>query len=98
MSDDKKQITVSIKIPDGVERGVYANSMQVGHTKDEFVLDFINFIPHHNSGVVNSRVILSPGSMKRIINALQDNLSKYEQRYGDIEYDDKNNIGFSPGD
>jgi hypothetical protein len=71
---------VQIKIPDSVLHGVYANQMMVTHTREEFVLDFINLFPP--SGVVNARVIVSPGHMKRMIRALQDNLSKYEGHFG----------------
>lgn len=74
---------VSIKIPDSVLHGVYANQMMVTHTREEFVLDFINLFPP--SGVVNARVIVSPGHMKRMIRALEDNLSKYEGRFGALE-------------
>ena len=74
---------VQIKIDDKVLKGSYANAMQVGHTKEEFVLDFINLFPPQ--GVVTARVITSPGHLKRIIAALQDNIAKYETQYGRIE-------------
>jgi hypothetical protein len=32
-----------------------------------------------------SRVIVSPGHMKRVIDALADNLQKYEQKYGPVK-------------
>lgn len=73
---------VPIKLPDSVLPGVYANQMMVTHTREEFLLDFINLFPP--SGVVNARVIVSPGHLKRMIRALQDNLSKYETRFGSI--------------
>lgn len=74
---------VPIKLPDSVLPGVYANQMMVTHTREEFLLDFINLFPP--SGVVNARVIVSPGHLKRMIRALQDNLSKYESRFGSIK-------------
>ena len=73
---------VPIKLPDSVLPGVYANQMMVTHTREEFLLDFINLFPP--SGVVNARVIVSPGHLKRMIRALQDNLSKYEAHFGSI--------------
>lgn len=72
-----------VKIKDEVLGGVYANNMMVGHTREEFVLDFIYAFPQ--GGVVNSRVITSPGHIKRIIRALSENLKKYEQRFGEIK-------------
>lgn len=74
---------MQIKIEDAVLKGVYANALQVGHTKEEFILDFMNLVPPQ--GIAVARVFLSPGHMKRILNALQDNIKKYEQQFGKIE-------------
>jgi len=77
----KKQI--NIKVKDEQLVGKYSNMMQVAHTKEEFILDFMNIVPPQ--GVLASRIILSPGHLKRIIKALQDNLQKYEYAFGEIE-------------
>ncbi len=66
-------------------KGVYANAMSVVHSKEEFTLDFMNIYPHQGAGIVNGRIIISPGHMKRIISALQDNLKKYENQFGKVE-------------
>jgi len=71
-----------IKIADPIAGGEYANAMQVSHTKEEFIMMFANIIG--NNGRVVSKVITSPGHLKRIIAALQDNLKKYEERFGTI--------------
>ena len=57
--------------------------MQVLHTKEEFVLDF--FLVSPPTGVLTSRVIMSPGHSKRMVKALQENLGKYEEKFGKIE-------------
>ena len=87
---------MQIKISDEVLKGNYANAMQVAHTKEEFLLDFMNLSPHQGVGIVSSRIIMSPGHMKRVIVALQDNLKKYENQFGKIEQADAPNseIGF----
>lgn len=77
------QKEIKIKITDEVLGGVYANAMRIAHTKEEFILDFMNIVPPH--GILNSRVITSPGHMKRIVKALQENLQKYEDKFGAIE-------------
>ena len=77
-----KQRQVQIKIPDQILGGVYANQMMVTHTREEFMLDYINLFPP--SGVVNARVIVSPGHLKRMIRALSENLSRYEARHGQV--------------
>ena len=37
------------------------------------------------AGTVTARVIVSPGHMKRILEALRDNVSKYEKAFGTIQ-------------
>lgn len=73
---------IPIKLPDDVAGGVYANNMVVSHSREEFVMDFLYLYPRQ--GVVNARVITSPGHMKRIIRALSENLRKYEAEFGEI--------------
>lgn len=77
-----KRRELSVKVPEDVLGGVYANQMMVRHTREEFLIDFINLFPPE--GVVNARVIVSPGHLKRMIRALQDNLQRYEARFGPI--------------
>lgn len=83
MPDQNQQ--VNIKIDDTTMKGVYANAMGVSHTKEEFTMDFMNVYPYQRAGIVTSRVITSPGHMKRIYLALQDNIKKYEDKFGKIE-------------
>ncbi len=74
---------IQVKINDAVLQGVYANMVQVGHTPEEFILDFMNLFPP--AGIVTSRVIISPAHMKRIALALEDNLKLYEEQFGKIK-------------
>ena len=74
---------IKINFPQELQGGVYSNNMVVSHTKEEFILDFIMVAPP--AGTVTSRVIVSPGHMKRILAALQDNISKYEKAFGTIQ-------------
>lgn len=73
---------LQVKVPERVLPGVYSNQMMVAHTREEFVIDFINLFPPE--GVVNARVIVSPGHLKRMIKALQDNLKRYETNHGPV--------------
>ncbi len=68
--------------------------MVVAHTREEFVMDFMMVVPP--VGTVMSRVIVSPGHMKRMISALQDNVPKYEARFGTIQSAEgpKGDIGY----
>ena len=73
---------LSVQIPESVLPGVYANQMVVSHTREEFLLDFVNLFPP--GGVVTARVILSPGHLKRMIRALGENLERYEAAFGPL--------------
>ncbi|MCK4739260.1 MAG: DUF3467 domain-containing protein [Deltaproteobacteria bacterium] len=79
---DEKKKEVKINFPENLVGGTYSNNMFVTHTREEFVMDFLMVAPP--SGTVTSRVIVSPGHMKRTLKALQDNLKKYEEQYGEI--------------
>jgi len=74
---------MQVKMPDEMLKGIYANMVQVGHTHEEFILDFMNLFPP--AGIVSARVIVSPGHMKRIVSALQDNIKKFEEQFGNIK-------------
>ncbi|PIV65009.1 MAG: DUF3467 domain-containing protein [Candidatus Nealsonbacteria bacterium CG_4_8_14_3_um_filter_37_36] len=74
---------IKIKAKDEDLKGVYSNLMQVLHTKEEFILDF--FLVSPPEGVLVSRVIMSPSHIKRMAKALEENLSKYEGKFGKIE-------------
>jgi hypothetical protein len=96
MANGQEQQPKEIKVtcPPHIQGGAYSNNMFVMHTKEEFVMDFLMVVPP--AGTVTSRVILSPGHMKRMIKALQDNLSKYESKFGVIKAaeEPKGKIGF----
>jgi hypothetical protein len=89
-----EQKQTEIKISDNYSGGEYANAMQVVHSKDEFLLTFLNVVPP--SGRVCAKIISSPGHFKRMLTALNDNLKKYEDKFGAIEEAEspKSEIGF----
>jgi len=74
---------IPIKVKDEDLKGVYSNMMQVLHTKEEFILDF--FLVSPPAGVLASRIVMGPGHFKRMIKALQENIGKYEEKFGKIE-------------
>jgi len=91
----EQQKKIKIKAKDEDLKGVYSNLMQILHTKEEFILDF--FLVSPPEGVLVSRVIISPIHLKRMIKALQENLQKYEGKFGEIKIEGapKAPIGFT---
>ena len=75
-------LPVEIPTKNGV--GVRRKSGKTGaRGRIQFVIDFLNVFPP--TGVATARIITSPGHVKRIIRALQENLRRYEERFGSIE-------------
>jgi len=86
---------IQIKASDEKLKGEYSNVMQILHAKEEFVCDFLNVFPP--TGTLNSRVIVTPGHFKRMIKAMEENLKKYEEKFGEVEVSESPNqsgIGF----
>jgi hypothetical protein len=82
MAKDRR---VSLRVPDRLLSGVYANQLLIRHTREEFVLDFVNRFPPQSSVV--ARIVVSPGHLRRIIHALDDNLKRFESNHGPMEAD-----------
>jgi hypothetical protein len=91
MEQQKKEI--QIKARDEVLKGVYSNLMIVSHTKEEFCLDFINTF---NPPILVARIFMSPAHLKRVVKALEENMKRYEERFGIVEPAEgpEKNIGF----
>ena len=97
MAEEVAQREVKVNFPESLRGGVYSNFMIVTHTKEEFVLDFM--MVTSTVGSVTSRVITSPGHLKRMISALVQNVNKYEKKFGRLtaaEEPPKPTMGFHP--
>ncbi len=79
------QVKMEIQLDEDTAQGVYANLAVVNHTDAEFILDFIFVQPQVPRAKVRSRVVTSPRHVKRLIQALEENLQKYEEKFGKVE-------------
>ena len=86
MSDTPKppEAQLQIQLDDDVADGLYANMALVNHTETEFTLDFIYVQPQQPKARVKSRIITNPKHMKRLLLAMQDNLTKFEAKFGTV--------------
>ncbi|MBN2539433.1 MAG: DUF3467 domain-containing protein [Deltaproteobacteria bacterium] len=80
-NNQPKQVQINTR--DEMSRGRYSNNMLVTHSPEEFVIDWLLNSPGGTHLV--SRILVSPGHMKRIVSALVGNLKKYESRFGEIK-------------
>ncbi len=91
-----QQQQIKINFPPHLAGGAYANNLIVTHSQEEFTLDFIMVVPP--AAAVTARVVVTPGNMKRMSTALQENLKKYEEKFGEVRRaeEPKAKIGFHP--
>lgn len=85
------QNQINIELSEETAEGVYANLAMIAHSNSEFVIDFIRLMPGVPKAKVKSRVVITPEHAKRLLTALEENIHKYEQTFGEIK-----NVGESP--
>ncbi len=78
----KKEI--NIELSPEVAQGKYANLAVISHGPSEFFLDMICLAPNVPQAKVQSRIIMTPENAKQLLFALQDNVRKYEETFGEI--------------
>ena len=84
--EQKNEINIELK--EEMAQGTYANLAVISHSPSEFVIDFVRIMPGMPKAQVKSRIILTPEHAKRLLNALQDNIKKYEDVFGNIKIRD----------
>ncbi len=78
-------VQLQIDLDPVTANGVFVNMAMVNHTETEFTLDLMYVQPQAPRATVRARAITTPKHMKRLLLALQDNLAKYEARFGAID-------------
>ena len=95
---DQKKNELKIELTPEVATGCYSNLAVIAHSAQEFFLDFVAMAPNMAQAKVVSRVIMTPENAKNLLFALRDNLTKYEQTFGEIERKMPKNAGKNPND
>jgi len=72
-----------------MRRGTYSNLALISHRKEEFIFDFLFVDPQTQTekadqALLVSRIILNPGHMKRLYQAIGENIQRYEKNFGKI--------------
>ncbi|MET4081922.1 hypothetical protein ABIB40_001873 [Pedobacter sp. UYP30] len=76
---------LNIELSEEVAEGIFSNLAIITHSNTEFILDFIRVMPGIPKAKVKSRIILTPTHAKRLAEALEDNISKFESVNGKIK-------------
>ena len=86
MDDDPAERHINLHTSPEVMAGIYANFANVSHSDYEFTITFAR-VDHEVEaeevpGVVVSRISVSPKFMRELINAMEDNWSKWQTKEG----------------
>ncbi|SMO43046.1 DUF3467 domain-containing protein [Fodinibius sediminis] len=94
-SQHKKQGQMEIELPDEEASGTYSNLVMISHSASEFILDFISVMPGRPKAKVVKRMVLTPDHAKRLVDALSENIKRYESENGPIDHDDEIDVPFN---
>ena len=83
----EKKNEINIELNEEVAQGTYSNLAIITHSSSEFIIDFVRMMPGVPKAQVKSRIILTPEHAKRLLLALQENVSKYEAAHGKVKVD-----------
>jgi len=84
MENQNIDAQLQIELKEEVAQGTYANLAIITHSSSEFILDFIKVMPGMPKANVQSRIILAPEHAKRLLRALEENITKYERVFGPV--------------
>lgn len=85
----KPQGQIQLELKPEVARGSYSNLAIISHSRSEFIIDFATTLPGIVKPEIGNRIIMTPEHAKRLMNALFDNISKFEAQFGVIDLGSK---------
>ena len=94
-----QQQQINIELGEKEAEGIYSNLAIISHSPAEFSIDFTRILPGIAKGKVHARIIMTPQHAKLLLQAMNDNVMRFEKQYGEIHLDRPDNIfpGFGPG-
>ncbi len=85
------QTQINIELPPDLE-AIYTNFAMIGHTPSEVIIDFVRLLPGSPRAKVQTRVLMTPMNAKLLLNALAENLERFEAQFGPIVIPQGGNI------
>ncbi|MCX8057418.1 MAG: DUF3467 domain-containing protein [Ignavibacteria bacterium] len=90
---------LSIELGEKEAEGIYSNLAIITHSPSEFIIDFTRVMPGVPKAKVYARIITNPQHAKMFLQALKENIEKYEKKYGVIKIEPQptsGTFGFTP--
>jgi len=79
------QNQINVELGEKEAEGIYSNLALISHSPAEFVIDYTRVLPGVPKTRVYARIIMTPQHAKSLYNALQENIKRYEQQFGEIK-------------
>ena len=89
-NDQSQGQQINSELGEKEAEGIYSNLAIISHSPAEFVMDFTRILPGVPRARVHARIVMTPQHARLFLNALMDNINKYESQYGEIQL---NNAG-----
>ena len=97
MDEQKKQPQpqqINIELGEKEAEGNYSNLAIISHSPAEFIIDFTRIFPGIPKAKIHTRIIMTPQHAKFFLQALKENIEKYESQFGTININQNLNSGF----
>jgi len=100
MTQDQQKQQINVELGEKEAEGIYSNLALITHSAAEFVIDFTRMLPGVPKTKVYSRIIMTPQHAKSFMNALEENIGKFEKQFGEITIHGgqhpQHHMGFTP--
>ncbi len=82
---DMEEKKLNLEIKPEIAKGTYSNLAIISHSRSEFIIDFAEMLPGMQRPDISNRLVMTPDHAKMLLNALAENITKYENQFGRIE-------------
>jgi hypothetical protein len=83
--EQNPQNQLNIELGEKEAEGIYSNLALIAHSPSEFIIDFARVLPGIPKAKIYSRIVTTPQHAKMLLNALEDNIKKFEAQFGAIK-------------
>src|SRR6266480_2441500 len=86
---DPSQFSQQLQVELGEKEaeGIYSNLAIITHSPAEFIIDFTRVTPGVPRARVHARIIMTPQHFKLLLNAMKENMDRFESQYGPVRAD-----------
>jgi len=95
---EMKKQQLNVELGEKESEGIYSNLAFITHSPSEIIIDFARMMPGVPKTRVYARIIMTPSHAKMLLNALEENIKKFESQFGVIKIfgKEEKGIGFQP--